>query len=96
MAVIYVAPDTAAVVDGQLIPGQNLIKALVDQLRDEIKNNPTLKSRFQADPRSVLSERGIVKDLQTEILLESGMQVAEAAGWCISTGSCCCSTLAMQ
>jgi hypothetical protein len=90
---VFVPPDGAAVLNGYLIPGANYIKALIDQLRDEISKNPDLQKRYQENPREVLGERGIVKDLQTEIMEEQGLDVAEALGWCISTGSCCCETL---
>jgi hypothetical protein len=89
---IFIAPDSAAVVDGYLIPGQIFITAIVGRLREDMRKDPALEKRFQEDPRTVLAERGIVKDLQTELLLEQGLPVAEAKGWCISTGSCCCET----
>ena len=96
VANIFVPPDGAAVLNGHLIPGQAYITALVDQLRADIHKDPDLQKRFQENPREVLGERGIVKDLQTEIMQEQGFDVPEAAGWCISSGSCCCVTVSQQ
>ena len=91
---LFIAPDSAAVINGKLIPGQTYIKALVDQLREEMQADPSLRQQFKENPRTVLGDRGIVVDLQDEILREGGLPVEERpSNWCISTGSCCCSTL---
>jgi hypothetical protein len=94
---IFIPSNSAAVVNGYLIPGHDFIKALVDQLRADIAKDPALWQRFQQDPRSVLGERGIVRDLQNEILVEQGIPVEQDAGdWCLSSGSCCCATMHVE
>jgi hypothetical protein len=94
MPTIYVAPESAAVLDGYLIPGELYIKALVDRLRLDLRRDQELAARWDQDPRAILGERGIVRDLQSEILREQGLPVEQMENeWCISTGSCCCETL---
>lgn len=93
---LYVAPESAAVLDGYLIPGELYIKAMVDRLRLDLRRDQELAARWDQDPRGILGERGIVRSLQSEILREQGLPIEEIAGqddWCISTGSCCCETL---
>lgn len=93
-AQVYVPSEAAAVVDGKLIPGRTLIRELINQLRAQIQSDPELGERYRNNPGEVLGDRGIVADLQNEILDEQGLPLPEAASrWCISTSSCCCETL---
>lgn len=93
---IFVPPDSAAVLNGYLVPGASFLEAMINRLRIDLRNDEELSDRWKQDPRAVLAERGIVRDLQDEILREQGLPVEQRAPqeeWCLSTGSCCCETL---
>ena len=94
MTSLYIPPDGAAVLDYYLVPGSSFIQAMVDRLRLDLRNDPELAEHWKDDPRAVLGERGIVRDLQTEIMRKQAMPIEELMSeWCITTSSCCCETL---
>lgn len=85
---------TVTVQDGYLIPDLQAIRAVLSALREDLKSNSDLKSRFNQDPRGVLGARGLSIDIQNEILSEAGEAVAEdCTATCASTDSCCCETV---
>lgn len=90
----YVAPDAVAVYKGYMIPGNNVIVELVKQLRAEIADNADLAQQWQDDPRSVLASRGIMVDLQSEVLKAEGIPLPEAMKDCtVTVVSGCCVTI---
>jgi hypothetical protein len=80
---------------GRLVPGAEVIRSIVDTLRSDIEQDATLRARFDLNPRGVLGDRGILRDLQNEILSEQGRSVPaeDCDATCVSTGSCCCDTI---
>jgi hypothetical protein len=84
---------------GYLLPDPDAIRAVMDDLRNDVRENPQLAERFRQDPRAVLGERGMARPLQNEIMRESGRFEIEEAEFldeggphCVSTSSCCCQT----
>lgn len=86
----YFNPDSAAVIQGAIVPGANIIQAAIAKLKDDIVNNPTIAQAWKDDPHSVLSARGFYSDLQTNVLQNSGIATPE--GWCVISkiNSGCC------
>ena len=89
----YVDPDAAGVYKGYLLPGKNLISALVSQLKVEIANNPELEERWKTDPGSVLADRGVTTDYRKEILKAEGIPVPEGDGCDGTVYTGCCITV---
>ena len=82
------------IVNGRPVPSADAIRALVTAVRKEIEEDSSLQDAFRDNPRQFLGDRGFTRDMQREILAESGMNAPESCtGTCISTGSCCCETM---
>jgi hypothetical protein len=73
----YCDPDGAVVLKGQLIPGANLAQAIVVRLRADLAGDQELRTRFESDPRSVLAERGLVRDVQDEVMAAEGVPIPQ-------------------
>jgi len=73
----YCDPDGAVVLKGQLIPGANLAHAVVVRLRADLASDQELRTRFESDPRSVLADRGLVREAQDEILAAEGIPIPQ-------------------
>jgi hypothetical protein len=46
------------------------VRALVRNLRRELENDPTMMKRFGNEPRAVLHDYGLAKNVQTNLLRE--------------------------
>jgi hypothetical protein len=57
-------------------PNLNEVLTAVNQIMLEVKTNPELNAKFRAEPRKFLGALGFNEDLQREILLETGGELA--------------------
>jgi hypothetical protein len=62
------------------IPDESAVREFVAQLNAILKDDQALLSQFESDPRKVLSDRGVARDIQTELLVNSGVAGAEDEG----------------
>jgi hypothetical protein len=73
-------PETfgVSVEEATFVPDEDAIREFVKQLRSALENDPALRKRLEENPREVLFERGVPFDLQTELLIASGLGGGEA------------------
>ncbi|WP_406099757.1 hypothetical protein [Streptomyces sp. NBC_01013] len=76
-----------------LVPEESAVREFWSQLSTQLDTDPTLKSRFETDPKTVLSERGLALDLQREVLVASGISGIDFDIDCIIT--CCVSEVTL-
>ncbi|MQB01407.1 MAG: hypothetical protein GEU78_14135 [Actinobacteria bacterium] len=86
---LFVPPDSTAVYKGHLIPGSNVVRAMIVQLKDEIAVDKVLAGRWESEPRVVLAERGLIPDYQDEVLKAEGRLGREADCTITSLTGCC-------
>lgn len=55
------------------IPDESAVREFVAQLNAILKDDQALLSQFESDPRAVLADRGVARDIQTELLVNSGV-----------------------
>jgi hypothetical protein len=55
-----------------LLPDEDAMRELVEQLNAALENDSALKARFNEDPGAVFGERGVPLDVQRELLEASG------------------------
>lgn len=63
-----------------MLPDEAAVREFWKQFKDALETDSDLKARFDADPSSVLSERGLASDIQRELLLAVGVAGAAEAG----------------
>jgi hypothetical protein len=79
-----------------LIPDVRALRSLSATLKADVKKDPELAKRFAKDPRAVMGERGLSRDVQNEMLVElgrtrlipGGNPAADCVGTCGCSGCC--------
>jgi hypothetical protein len=83
-----------------LLPDEAALRELVEQLRQELADDPELKKAFGEDPRTVLGDRGVALDLRRELLVASGLgggsPGTDCVFTCVITDIVCTSTICVQ
>lgn len=77
----------ATVVNGYLIPDRDDVKAVLQQLQADMKNDARLAAEYRLNPRQVLGSRGLALDVQNEWIDENDAQ-AGCVSTCVCTGCC--------
>ena len=87
-------PGTIKVVRGVVTPDAGAVRAVVKRLKTDIAGDPALAAKFKGNPRAVLAERGLSRDVQNELLVEMGRRVGGPLADCLGTCGCsgCCWT----
>ena len=79
---VFVDPDGAGVAHGVLVPGANVVQAMLAALEADVNSDQQLAARWKQNPAAVMAERGYNQDLQNEVLKSQGTSVTES---CILT-----------
>jgi hypothetical protein len=77
IAPVHIPPDSAVVLNGYLLPGTNLVRAVMNYLKNQIKSDTDLAERWQNEPAAVLAERGIVAPYHNAVLETEGIAAME-------------------
>lgn len=89
----YFDPDSAAVVQGCIVPGENVLNAAIDRLKADLAdtvNFPDLKNQWTSDPHKVLADRGFFSDLRETIIANSDIAVPQDCQFLSTFQSACC------
>jgi hypothetical protein len=88
------ATGTVRAIGGTLVPSLAAVRGVLSQLRQRVGTDANFRNQLLQNPRRVLGDAGIPRDLQNEILREAGIEnAADCSGTCVSSGSCCCETV---
>lgn len=93
---LYLDPDSAAVLQGAIVPGGNIAQAAVAQLQADLKADAALAEQWKNNPREILADRGFFRDLQDEILTHSGIAVPEEGCKITGISNCCLFTIVLE
>ena len=89
---------TARLRDGQLLPEANTVRLMLKSLRLRAQKDRKLAAQWRKNPRAVLADLGISRNVQTQILIEEGIKVRVspadnvAIANCYSCSGCCCTS----